>query len=213
MEGKLCECGCGKPAPIAKKTRKERGHTKGYPVRFISGHNGSGRIKHPVSLEIKLCECGCGKQVGLYNHTCNARGQIKGQPKRFIHTHHSRGMKRSDEIKEKFRKAKWESLNGMWKGDDVDRNVARGRAIRRYALKECELCGKPSCDRHHKDGNTRNNEPTNIQILCRRCHMIVDGRIRKFIRPYGLNTWMIHSKKFISEMERSTLGVQVACRI
>ncbi len=37
---KLCECGCGQPAPIAKHTDKRRGHIAGQPCRFISGHNG-----------------------------------------------------------------------------------------------------------------------------------------------------------------------------
>jgi hypothetical protein len=36
---KLCECGCGQPAPIAKTTWKRRGYIKGQPLRFISGHN------------------------------------------------------------------------------------------------------------------------------------------------------------------------------
>lgn len=36
---KLCECGCGEPAPIAKVTRTERGQRRGYPIRFINGHN------------------------------------------------------------------------------------------------------------------------------------------------------------------------------
>lgn len=35
---KLCECGCGLPAPIAKKTATRWGHVKGEPVRFIHGH-------------------------------------------------------------------------------------------------------------------------------------------------------------------------------
>ena len=35
---KLCECGCGNPAPIAKRTRKECNHIKGQPIRFINGH-------------------------------------------------------------------------------------------------------------------------------------------------------------------------------
>jgi hypothetical protein len=34
----LCECGCGKMAPIATKTNVSRGHVKGQPVRFIRGH-------------------------------------------------------------------------------------------------------------------------------------------------------------------------------
>ena len=36
---KLCECGCGNPAPIAKQTRECKGHVAGQPVRFIQGHH------------------------------------------------------------------------------------------------------------------------------------------------------------------------------
>jgi hypothetical protein len=36
---KLCECGCGRPAPIAKETDSRRGVVKGQALRFISGHN------------------------------------------------------------------------------------------------------------------------------------------------------------------------------
>lgn len=46
---KLCECGCGEPAPIAKQTRAHLGHVKGEPVRFIPGHHG--RV---CSLETRL---------------------------------------------------------------------------------------------------------------------------------------------------------------
>ena len=35
---KLCECGCGQPAPIAKRNNSIYGHIKGQPVRFVSGH-------------------------------------------------------------------------------------------------------------------------------------------------------------------------------
>ena len=38
---KLCECGCGKPAPIAPRTRSVIGWIKGQPVRYIHGHNGT----------------------------------------------------------------------------------------------------------------------------------------------------------------------------
>jgi len=36
---KLCECGCGKPAPIAKMTNRQYGWIQGQPKRFIQGHN------------------------------------------------------------------------------------------------------------------------------------------------------------------------------
>ena len=65
----------------------------------------------------------------------------------------------------------------MWKGDDIAEETGRQRARFRYELRECVLCGKPATDRHHRDGNTANNDPPNVQILCRRCHMIVDGRM------------------------------------
>lgn len=35
---KLCECGCGLPAPIAKRTRPKLGHVLGQSVRFRQGH-------------------------------------------------------------------------------------------------------------------------------------------------------------------------------
>lgn len=36
---KLCECGCGSPAPIAKVSNKRWNHVKGQPVRFVHGHH------------------------------------------------------------------------------------------------------------------------------------------------------------------------------
>jgi len=36
---KLCECGCGQPAPIAKNTITARGYKKGEQTRFIRGHH------------------------------------------------------------------------------------------------------------------------------------------------------------------------------
>ena len=36
---KLCECGCGQPAPIATRNCLERGYIKGQPLRFILGHS------------------------------------------------------------------------------------------------------------------------------------------------------------------------------
>lgn len=41
LEVGLCQCGCGKPAPIATKTSSHYDWVKGKPKRFISGHNGA----------------------------------------------------------------------------------------------------------------------------------------------------------------------------
>jgi hypothetical protein len=42
----LCECGCGSPAPLARKTSTERGWVKGEPIRFIHGHQNRRRQEH-----------------------------------------------------------------------------------------------------------------------------------------------------------------------
>lgn len=41
---KLCECGCGQPATISKRTR--RGYVRGQPQRFIFGHAGTTTRTH-----------------------------------------------------------------------------------------------------------------------------------------------------------------------
>lgn len=45
MDGGLCECGCGDPAPIAARTNKKLGWVTGKPLRFINGHS---RRRGPV---------------------------------------------------------------------------------------------------------------------------------------------------------------------
>lgn len=51
---KLCECGCGLPAPIAKRTNKKLGHVKGQPVRFIVGHHN--KVREIVPKENRFWE-------------------------------------------------------------------------------------------------------------------------------------------------------------
>lgn len=46
-ETKLCECGCGSPAPLSQLTDIKRGYVKGQPMRFIWGHNRKGHISNP----------------------------------------------------------------------------------------------------------------------------------------------------------------------
>ena len=72
------------------------------------------------------------------------------------------------------------ALNPRWKGSDVTPEAGRHRARRRYVtVGPCRICGNPKAERHHKDGNTLNNDPDNIDIVCRRCHMGEDGRLEK----------------------------------
>lgn len=70
-----------------------------------------------------------------------------------------------------------------WKGENVSAKGGRKRALRMYpALGPCVKCGCTRAERHHRDGNTANNAPDNIEIVCRRCHMTEDGRLEAFTR-------------------------------
>lgn len=68
-----------------------------------------------------------------------------------------------------------------WKGNRAGVHAGRKRARSIYPLGPCERCGETGTDRHHKDGNTLHNGADNIEILCRRCHMTVDGRMESFV--------------------------------
>ena len=79
-----------------------------------------------------------------------------------------RGRKRPNQFGER---------NPGWKGHRASIGSARERARTRYPAQCCKLCGAQNAERHHQDGDPYNNEASNLAILCRRCHMIVDGRL------------------------------------
>jgi hypothetical protein len=65
----------------------------------------------------------------------------------------------------------------QWVGDAVSERGGRTRALRMYrCIGPCK-CGATKAERHHRDGDTSNNHPDNIEALCRRCHMEADGRL------------------------------------
>lgn len=66
----------------------------------------------------------------------------------------------------------------QWQGDAVSVRGGRARALRLYRdIGPCVRCGAEPAERHHRDGNTANNAPANIEIICRHCHMEEDGRL------------------------------------
>jgi hypothetical protein len=71
----------------------------------------------------------------------------------------------------------------LFKGDDALEKAARQRSKKVIPiLEDCEICGGTATDRHHKDGNVWNNDRSNLQQLCRKCHMTIDGRLA--LLPY-----------------------------
>ncbi len=81
-------------------------------------------------------------------------------------------------------------FNPRWTGDSASKVAGHHRARRAYVeIGPCEKCGASPAERHHKDENTSNNAPSNIAILCRRCHMASDGRLERFTRSAATEGW------------------------
>ena len=79
-------------------------------------------------------------------------------------------------LSESISKSKRGELNPRWGGNNVNTNSGRDRAQRMYPPRPCRICGGVA-ERHHKDDDTLNNEPSNIDFLCRKHHMEADGRM------------------------------------
>lgn len=68
-----------------------------------------------------------------------------------------------------------------WAGKDISEKGGRSRARRKFLeIGPCDNCGNQDSERHHIDGDTSNNKSSNIRSLCRKCHMIIDGRLEAF---------------------------------
>lgn len=93
------------------------------------------------------------------------------------------GRVRPPSVRAKLSASKMGERNPNWRGDSICEDSGRDRAWRWFASPAtCGICGKETkTERHHKDGNTLNNAPSNIAFLCRRCHMLADGRLQAFL--------------------------------
>lgn len=68
-------------------------------------------------------------------------------------------------------------MSAHYLGNNASVRSGRTRALRLYpSIGACVSCGNERAERHHVDGNTLNNDASNIAVLCRKCHMSVDGR-------------------------------------
>jgi hypothetical protein len=69
--------------------------------------------------------------------------------------------------------------NPNWKGNNATFSTGRARAGRWFKKnRPCKICGSLKTEKHHKDGNPLNNNPKNIEWLCRRHHQEADGRLK-----------------------------------
>lgn len=93
MNAKLCECGCGNPSPIAKRTNSTFGHKKGFPIRFISGHVNKGKNGTDIERffnKIKIDEKGCWIWTDYILNTGYGQFKVNGKQitaHKFIYEH------------------------------------------------------------------------------------------------------------------------------
>lgn len=88
-------------------------------------------------------------------------------------------LHRSEEFKKKMSESRKKENNPNWKGNDAKIQTGRLRARRWFGKAPCEICGKEKTDIHHIDGNTFNNNISNLKHLCRKHHQEIDGRLEK----------------------------------
>lgn len=72
--------------------------------------------------------------------------------------------------------------NYGWKGNSAKVDTGNDRARRWFQKDPCSVCGGNG-EIHHKDGNPLNNAAENIAHLCRKHHMIADGRLHALVHP------------------------------
>lgn len=106
------------------------------------------------------------------------RARLKGEDVPKLPPGPKKGYKQSNEHVQK--RKRFGPKHHAWKDDNLTINSGRTRALRKYPIKPCEICGSNKSERHHKNGDTKDNTPENIQFLCRRCHMVEDGRLDGF---------------------------------
>lgn len=126
---------------------------------------------------VRLCICGCGQSPKL-------------KTSRYCPGHHMQVRNTRG------------SVHPNWKGNAASNCAGRFRAKRRFSLGQCDMCDKPARDRHHKDDNPLNNSPENVLTLCRRCHMIVDGRLDALIEIARRPREMVEAKPCVNCGER-----------
>ena len=93
------------------------------------------------------------------------------------------GRTPSKETREKQREAKLAELNSAWKGDDVGCNALHAWIKRNLPKpKLCQMCNKvPPYDLANIT-DVYNRDFINWKYICRKCHMISDGRLEQLLK-------------------------------
>lgn len=99
------------------------------------------------------------------------------------------GRVRTQEFKQKCSESKLGEKNPAWKGDDVNKHSSLHTYVRKYLPKpdKCENCNlAPPYDLANVTGNYV-RDFINWKYLCRKCHMVSDGRLVKLHKKRDKN--------------------------
>lgn len=113
-------------------------------------------------MDCKKC-LNCGKEISSYKSFCNNKCQSEYKHRQFI---------------EDWKKEKENGVVGQY---------GISNHIRRYLFEKnnyrCQICGwgeknkytnKIPLEVHHKDGDFRNNDENNLELLCPNCHSLTE---------------------------------------
>lgn len=134
--------------------------------------------KHTPESKQKISDANKGKPSPFKGkkHTIETRQKMRLA--QLGNKSHRYGIHLSKTAIEKIRQNKLKEKNPNWKGDTVS-YIPLHRWVRRHLLKPelCEICKvSPPFDLANITGNY-NRDFINWQYMCRRCHMLSDGRM------------------------------------
>lgn len=195
----LCQCGCGEKAPIAERTDKRKGWTKGQPKRYIAGHY-KPQKKEKIKVEEKICaECGTLKPSTDFNKNnshidglaswckeCNKRNMKKWTKENVERKKelNKRDYKRNKDkyleraVKQRIEQPLRKRVNTINDRARIEHNDTNKITLEQYIGRlemfgyKCWICRKPYEGMDHVKPYKKGgrNFASNIRPICRKCN-------------------------------------------
>jgi hypothetical protein len=155
-----------------------------------------------------LCACGCGLPAPISTYTQAKRGYMKGQPRKYRAGHYAKNRATTDKYRHSYQRGR-----GKF-GHVLTHILIAETALGHRLPKGTEV--------HHVDGNSTNNERTNL-VICqdRKYHHLLHARARIVANGGDPNTQRFcgdcRSPKAFSEFSPSksdsAYGLQSVCKL